>query len=111
MKTTEKFDRKTEPYTTEKNLRLAKKQHPPNIRYIYLMTKERKTTPEIPYAYATYGICVMEAKGKHRRIVKHVADVSTDKAAVIRLTALCNRYQLFPVHLKDVIEDMLTTPV
>lgn len=56
--------------------------------------------------YISYGIVVLDEADRE---VAHVSDVSTRKAAVTELCSVCERCQIDPIHLHDVIEDMLYT--
>lgn len=58
-------------------------------------------------AYTAYGICVCSMENNQRKEVLKVSDVSTDKEKVDNLVDLCNKEQLEPVHIYDVIEDCL----
>lgn len=54
----------------------------------------------------TYGIAAY-AEDKQTCITK-LHDITSDKKALAELVSLCNRLQLSPIHLHDVIEDFLT---
>ncbi len=56
--------------------------------------------------YISYGIVILDEAGHE---VAHVSDVSTRKAAVAELCSACERCRIDPIHLRDVIEDMLYT--
>ena len=56
------------------------------------------------YSYKGYGIRVQNVKTKQ---VDSYFDVSVNRAEVERLARLCNKLQLDPIHIEDVIEDML----
>lgn len=56
--------------------------------------------------YMTYGIRVLDEEGHE---VAHVADVSTNEKVVTELCDVCSRTQVSPMHLADVIEDVLYT--
>ena len=36
-----------------------------------------------------------------------VRDITEDRSATAKLVSLCNRLELFPIHLLDVVEDFL----
>lgn len=54
--------------------------------------------------FVAYGIEVV-CDGNHAKAVKSVPAVSIDKEAVESVVSLCNRVELSPVHLEDVIMD------
>ena len=57
----------------------------------------------------TYGIaCVEEIDGR-REIITAVHDVTTDPDKADTLVNILNNNQLAPEHIRDVIEDCLTT--
>ena len=67
----------------------------------YILCKETyksKRSERIAYGIAAY------AEDKQTCITK-LHDVTSDKDALSELIALCNRLQLSPIHLQDVIED------
>lgn len=53
--------------------------------------------------YESYGIRVV----RHGRVVLRLSDVSTEAARVISLCRRCTKGQLDPIHLRDVLEDVL----
>lgn len=53
----------------------------------------------------TYGIAAY-AEDKQTCITK-LHDITSDKNALAELVSLCNRLQLSPIHLHDVVEDFL----
>ena len=69
----------------------------------YVPTKQRLTTDDLG-TYTTYGVIVQD--GENRTILS-VPDVSPDRAFVNGLCDRCNQFQLDPVHLRDVISDLL----
>lgn len=58
-------------------------------------------------AYTSYGIVVCSMENNQRKEVLRVSDVSTKKERIENLIDLCNKEQLEPVHIYDVIEDCL----
>ena len=42
-------------------------------------------------------------------VVAHVSDITCDEAAIGELVELCNRLELSPMHLYDVVEDFLAS--
>ena len=71
-------------------------------RYLYEAVRHTAISEEIG-DYVTYGIRVSEGG----RELSFTADVSTDRETVERLAANCTDGQLDPIHLGDVIEDLL----
>lgn len=70
----------------------------------YILCKETyksKRSERIAYGIAAY------AEDKQTCITK-LQDITSDKDALSELIDLCNRLQLSPIHLQDVIEDFLT---
>lgn len=55
--------------------------------------------------YSSYGIAVIDKTGK---TVRTVHDITCDRAALEKLVLLCNRLELAPCHLDDVIDDFLS---
>ena len=62
-----------------------------------------KTRSEINPELFTYGIKAVE----NGKTICSVADISTDSVYVKTLITLFEKYNLSPIHLKDVIEDFL----
>ena len=54
--------------------------------------------------YITYGIV---ATDENNLIIQAVSDVSIDSDVVKNIVKLCNDYQLEPIHLLDVVDDMI----
>ena len=54
----------------------------------------------------TYGIGAYAEDEK--TCIAKLHDITSDKNALAELVELCNRLQLSPIHLHDVIEDFLT---
>ena len=52
-----------------------------------------------------YGIAAYAEDGQ--TCITKLHDVTSDKDALAELVELCNRLQLSPIHLHDVIEDFL----
>lgn len=55
-------------------------------------------------AYISFGIKVFDSSGRE---IASVSDVSVNKEFVADLCRRCTLYQLYPIHLYDVIEDHL----
>lgn len=69
----------------------------------YIPVREELCTPELG-TYVSYGIRAVLASGEE---AASVSDISTDLAFVQRLAALCTLGQLSPIHLRDVVEDII----
>ena len=70
--------------------------------FLYITHKEIKTSEE-GNKYVCYGINVYE----NNKLIKSLSDVFLDKITAENFTEACNRCQLHPIHLNDVIEDYL----
>jgi len=59
----------------------------------------------------SYGIAVFAdaAQTGTAVIIDEIGDVSDDREKVEMLAALCNKLDLSPLHLRDIVEDFLTT--
>lgn len=64
---------------------------------------------DVPYVgrCQTVGLRVLYCRNNVEEEVMAVPDISTDFAFVLRLARLFTQQQLEPIHLLDVIEDML----
>lgn len=74
----------------------------------YGMTEERYflgVDSRISYGVVAYADA---EEDNTATIVAAIHDVTTDKQALSALVELCNRLELSPMHLDDVIEDFLT---
>lgn len=76
--------------------------HHTNQQYIYEPIRQTVVSDDLG-EYVTYGIRVL-SNGKPLSLV---TDVSTDMDTVERLSALCTKEQLDPIHLMDVISDAI----
>lgn len=71
-----------------------------------------ETIKELLYApglghYFTYGLLAARKINSVWEPVEFIHDVTTDYLLVKKMEELFNRYQLYPIHLRDAIEDML----
>lgn len=71
-----------------------------------------ETIKELLYApglghYFTYGRLAARKINSVWEPVEFIHDVTTDYLLVKKMEELFNRYQLYPIHLRDAIEDML----
>lgn len=53
--------------------------------------------------YVSYGIELID----DGLIVRKISDISTDEKTVLHLVSLANELELSPIHIDDVIEDIL----
>ena len=60
------------------------------------------------FGVITYGISACTTTGGETTVCKCIRDISSDRDAIARLAAQCQRLQLDPIHLLDVIEDFLS---
>ena len=72
----------------------------------YHIIAERCVHPDIG-VYRSYGIHAFEIMGKHIRPVAQIHDITTIQAEAETLVQLCNRHQLSPTHLNDVVNDFI----
>lgn len=72
----------------------------------YTLRKENLFNPDIG-CYISFGIAAFEETDSGWVHCAFVSDVSTDHDAVLDLVRRCNKHQLSPIHLWDVIEDFL----
>ncbi len=54
--------------------------------------------------HTVYGMEVHQ----NGRVMRAIADIFFDKKRALHFVELCNRLQLDPIHLDDVIEDILS---
>jgi hypothetical protein len=57
--------------------------------------------------YTTYGIQAVFECDERLIVYSTVSDISTDRIQVAEMVEIFNEYELSPLHLMDVIEDML----
>ena len=76
------------------------------ILYKYQMFAERLNNPDIGN-YTAFGIAVYSSVDNNPKKLMNISDISTEKKLVEDLCELCNREQLEPVHVFDVIEDSI----
>ena len=74
--------------------------------YQYRIVKEKVDHPDIG-RFATYGVAVY----KNGTLIHLQHDVSVEPEEVERLVALCNADQVEPIHLEDVIDNIIGVPV
>ncbi len=71
--------------------------------YLYIPRKESLHSEDIG-SYVSYGIQVRDETGK---VYTNVPDVSTNETFVREQCAKFTQHQLEPIHLADVLEDIL----
>ncbi len=54
--------------------------------------------------YTSFGITIEDSNGD---VIKSITDISTDEIVVRDLCERCNKGQLHPIHLYDIVEDFL----
>ena len=55
----------------------------------------------------TYGIACIEEQGGRSEVIARVSDVTGSREEAEKLVKLCNSLCLSPLHLPDVIDDLL----
>lgn len=70
----------------------------------YIMAPKIRYAPEIG-TYVSYDLAAYDCF--ERDIVSVVRDVTADRKTALHIVEKLNRYQLSPIHLIDVIQDML----
>lgn len=79
---------------------------PQTYTWEYHVFSEQHTHPDVGI-YRSYGIRVFRNSDEHIYPVTAIHDVTTIQTQAERLTELCNRHQLSPIHLEDMISDFL----
>lgn len=74
--------------------------------YQYLPIENEVFSPYIG-KYRTFGLRVMRTGGEEDEELMILPDISTDYGFILRLAGLFTRKQLDPLHLAEVIEDLL----
>ncbi len=77
------------------------------MMYFYQITTEKLINEAIG-DYISFGITV---KDESNRTLNSIQDVSVDYEAVASIVKLCNDNCLEPIHLLDVVEDMICNDV
>lgn len=72
----------------------------------YLPIESEAFSPDIG-PYRAFGLRVLRSVGEEDREVMILPDVSTDFAFTLRMASLFTSKQLDPLHLLDVMEDLL----
>lgn len=74
--------------------------------FVYLPIENEMHAPYLG-RYRTFGLRVLRSEAEEDRELMILPDVSTDFAFTLRLASLFTRKQLSPLHLLDVLEDLL----
>lgn len=69
----------------------------------YLPFREELHSDDIG-TYVSYGIQVFVS---HGNMIESISDVSVDKDFVTELCALWTQHQLSPIHIREVLDDIL----
>lgn len=72
---------------------------------IYQAVKENHNDIEFG-AYVSYGINAVDSRTNE--VVKRVHDVFVSESKAKEFISQCNKYELSPIHLLDVIDDTLS---
>lgn len=70
--------------------------------YKYIAVEQQLEHPDIG-TYTSYGIKAI----KENKEIAFVSDVSVDKAFVENIVRRCTDLQLAPIHIFDVVEDVI----
>lgn len=60
--------------------------------------------------YTAYGISAYSVEDGETKLLAHISDVFLDMQKAEQFASLCNRLALDPIHLPDVVADMLGVP-
>ncbi|MCI8441549.1 MAG: hypothetical protein HFG27_03340 [Provencibacterium sp.] len=74
--------------------------------FLYLPVKEELHSPELG-CYRSFGIAAFWVSDGRMKRMEFVSDVSTLETVVSLLACRCTKNQLYPLHLLNVIEDVL----
>ncbi len=74
--------------------------------FLYLPIEHEIDSPYIG-PYRAFGVRVLRSEEEGDRELMVLPDVSTDFEFTLRLASLLTRKQLSPLHLLDVLEDLL----
>ncbi len=73
---------------------------------VYNIVKETINQPPLG-KYIAYGVSVCSQQKNSCKEIVYISDVFTDINMAQKFVELCNKEQLDPVHLPELIEDML----
>lgn len=74
--------------------------------FLYLPMENEVNSPYIGQ-YRTFGLRVLRREAGVEQEVMILPDISSDFSFTLRLASLFTRKQLDPIHLLDVLEDLL----
>lgn len=74
--------------------------------FLYLPIESERTSP-CTGPYRIFGLQVCNIRGGINEEIIFLPDISTDASFVLHLVEIFNRKQLDPIHLMDVMEDLL----
>ena len=74
--------------------------------FLYLPIESERTSP-CTGPYRIFGLQVCNIRDGVNEEIIFLPDISTDASFVLRLVEIFNRKQLDPIHLMDVMEDLL----
>lgn len=74
--------------------------------FLYLPIENEITSPYTG-KYRAFGLRIVQSKTEGDQEIMILPDVSTDFEFTLRLASLFTRKQLSPLHLLDVLEDLL----
>lgn len=77
--------------------------------FLYQIEPQEMTDPVLG-RYHTYGIGVYAVEAHHKEWLFTISDVFLDRIAARQFVRLCNRENLDPIHLNDVIRDTIGVP-
>lgn len=72
----------------------------------YLPIEKEIDSPCIGH-YRSFGLRVLQSEGAEDQELMVLPDVSTDFEFTLRLASILTKKQLSPIHLLDVLEDLL----
>ena len=75
--------------------------------YIYFLKEEMMCHTETGHCYISYGVGVYTQQHGKKYGIKYLSDVFLRRKKAEKFVDKCNRLQLHPVHLENVIEDIL----
>lgn len=58
-------------------------------------------------SYETFGVKVYSVNGNEQILLEEIDDVFLDKQAATEFVDICNKLALSPIHIRDVIQDVL----
>ena len=73
--------------------------------YRYILKEERTVLENM--TYTAYGLLIVQEDEKRNNNEVYITDVFTDLCAAKKFIKLCNDEQLEPVHIFDVLDDIL----